>query len=137
MTQPEADQILLNVANDRLKAICLALGGSETRVPYTHHHDYIRSRWPSHLSRSDVAQMAQAMGMERLHWASLAHVAEDAEPMALLSLDQEEPEVIITTYNPWRLYRAIQSHLVMASIVMADWYLNDLLATHAATKAEF
>lgn len=52
--------------------------------------------------------------------------------MALLSLDQEEPEVIITTYNPWRLYRAIQSHLVMASIVMADWYLNDLLATHAA-----
>jgi hypothetical protein len=115
-TLREATQALDSSDNTELAQLCQALGHSPSRVPYTLHHDWVRSGDNS-LSRSDVASMVSDTTGQDLHRAALAGAAKWAEQTELLRLNARERE------------------LCLAALVWAEDYRSRLLSK-ATTDAQ-
>lgn len=76
------------------EAVITKLPHSKVRVPYTYHHDHLRTKVRSFASysRSDIAAL-KSYSQSELYAVALAHLVTTVDPIHILSLDQNDSEI--------------------------------------------
>lgn len=81
------------MTKERILEVIKKLPHSETRVPYTYHHDYIRQQSQKMLgsSRSEVAILAKDTSEEAIYATALVQIVLECSPFELISiLDKDD-----------------------------------------------
>jgi len=77
---------------DQFEALIKKLPHSDSRVPYTYHHDYLRQKVYANATRANIAQK-KCWSEEELYATALVALLDSVEVSALLALNNEDLEI--------------------------------------------